>query len=143
MMKIVAAAICGSVFISGCASMNNDGTLREYDLRKKMYEYVDTEMYIELPAVQRQLYKHKEACDVEVVFSKDHMQVHFATILYGPPEATELKDKVMFDLTSYGTGKTSIKGYTYYVANKDLARQFVNVLTDPTTCPQGINAKIK
>lgn len=141
MMKILAAAICGSVVLSGCVNMGNDRTLREYDLRNKIYEYVDTDIYMELPTVQRQLYVHRDACDVEVVFRKDPMQVHFATVLYGPAGVTDLKEQVMFDLTAYTTGKLGIKGYTYYVSNKDLTRQFINILGNPTICPQGIHPK--
>ena len=141
MMKIWAVAIVGSVLLSGCASVDNHGTFREYDLRNERYQYVDTNIHMELPAVQRQLFIHKKACDVEVMFRKDPRQVHFATVIYGPAGSTDLKDQIMFDLTAYTTGKLAIKGYSYYVDNKDLARQFVKILGNPTTCPQGISPK--
>ena len=143
MIKRWAIAIVGVVLVSGCASIENDGALREFDLRKNRYKYIDTDIYMALPAVQRQLYIHKEACDAEVLFRKDPMQVHFATVTYGPAGVSDLKNKVMFDLTAYATGKTAIKGYAYYAANKDLVRQFVRILEKPTICPEGINSKTK
>lgn len=141
MMKIWAAAIVGSILTSGCANVDTQGTFREYDLRVERYKYVDTDVHMELPAVQRQLFVHKKSCNVEVVFRKDPMQVHFATVIYGPAGSTDLKEQIMFDLTAYTTGKLAIKGYSYYVDNKNLARQFVNVLSNPTVCPQGISPK--
>lgn len=140
-MKIALSALLGVFVIAGCAVPQTDGhsrDLREFDLRKSAYLYVDSDIRMDLPTVQRQLYIHREACNVDVVLKKDPVQVHFATVLYGPVGSTELKDQVMLDLTAYATGKLGIKGYTYYAANKNLVKDVVNVLSNPTRCPEGI-----
>ena len=144
-MKTVYGSLLGALVMLGCAAPSaDDGSreLRAFDLRKPAYQYVESEMYMDLPTVQRQLFIHREACDVEVVFRKDPMQVYFASIFYGPVGTTSLREQVMLDLTEYATGKLAIKGYAYYAANKNLARALVGVLNDPTVCPEGISPNL-
>lgn len=144
-MKNVFSVLAGVLILTGCTtpSVNGDpGNLREFDLRESRYMYVDNDVRMDLPTVQRQLYIHREACDVEVVFKKDPMQVHFATVLYGPTGAVTLKDQVMLDLTAYATGKLGVKGYAYYAANKNLVRELIKVLENPTHCPEGIKPNL-
>lgn len=142
-MKVISGMLLGALVMVGCSAPSPDGAsrdLREFELRKSGYQYVDTDIHMDLPTVQRQLYIHREACNVEVIFRKDPRQVHFASVFYGPAGATNLRDQVMLDLTAYATGKLGIQGYTYYVANKALVRSLVQVLESPTTCPEGISS---
>ena len=144
MKKSVVGLVGGVVvFLSGCTALQVDQGLREQDLRQTIYEYVNTETYIDLPTVQRNFFIHRDSCEVNYEFKKDPMQVHFATVIYGPAGTTDLKDQVMLDLTAYATGKLGIKGYAYYADNKQLARQLVQVLSKPTVCPEGISTKIE
>lgn len=141
-MKIILSTLITSALVVGCTAPSLDGGLRESDLRTKNYEYLDDHVYMDLPAVQRQLFIHREACEIDFVFRKDPLQVHFATLLYGPVGVTDLKDQVMLDLTAYATGKLGIKGYTYYNANKKKVRELMAVLGKPTICPEGIVSKV-
>lgn len=144
-MKAVCGILAGALVMAGCvapSTTTGSRELREFDLRKSGYQYVDTDIYMDLPTVQRQLYIHREACEVEVVFRKDPRQVHFASIFYGPAGAENLRDQVMLDLTAYATGKLGIQGYAYYAANKELARSLIQVLENPIICPEGIRPNL-
>lgn len=141
-MKAVFGTLFSAFFMVGCVAPSvESGTreLREFDLRNSNYQYVDSSIYMDLPTVQRQLYIHREACDVELLFRKDPRQVHFASVFYGPAGVTNLRDQVMLDLTAYATGKLGIKGYSYYAENKGLTQSLVEVLENPTVCPGGIS----
>ena len=142
MKKMVLSAVI-AMLTAGCVTTQSTGELREFDLRNSNYKYVDTDTYMDLPTVQRQLYLHREACNIYFELKQDPLQVHFSTLIYGPSSATQLRDQVLFDLTAYTTGKLGIQGYTYYAKNKELARQILQVLSKPTTCPTGISAKTK
>lgn len=138
-MKLLLSGITAIVLLSACASSGSSTGLRPFDLRKERHQYVDTDLRMDLAQVQRQLFIHREACEVEASLVKDPRQVHYATIFYAPAGVNDLKDQVILDLTAYSTGKLGIKGYTYYAANKQLAREVVKVLQDPSMCPAGIN----
>ena len=138
-MKAVLSTVALAVLLAACSTVNTEKGLRPGDLRSTQYQYVDTDLRMELAAVQRQLFIHREVCEVEASLVKDPRQVHYATVFYAPAGASDLKDQVMLDLTAYSTGKLGIKGYTYYAANKQLAREVVRVLQDPSMCPEGIS----
>lgn len=143
-MKAIISLFAALMLLAGCASPDRGKELREYDLRSAgNYEYFQTDIYMDLPTVQRQLFINREHCNVTVQLKKDPMQVHYATVHYAKADASDLKDKVLLDLTAYATGKLSIEAYGYYARNLSLAKEVVRVLGDPTFCPEGIEPKIK
>mgnify|MGYP001247224162 FL=1 len=142
MKKMRLALIALAVGMSGCMATTDTG-LREFDLRKPIYEHHDTPIYMDLPTVQRRLYLHAQVCDIEYSFTKDPLQVHFATVRYGPAGATDLKDQMMLDLTAYATGKLGVVGYSYYAKNAPLISGVLQALAKPDRCPQGIPSKTK
>lgn len=136
-------ALLGVALLAACSTPSGTESMRESDLRQPVHEYLDSHIYMDLPTVQRRLYIHRENCEVNVDFQLDPQQVHFATLVYGPADRTDLKDRVMLDLTAYATGKLAMKGYSYYAANKNMLLQLPQILGKPTTCPDGIQAKTK
>lgn len=140
-MKKTILSVLALSLLGGCAVSENQGQLRESDLRDPLYEYVDRQIYMDLATVQRNLFINRDACHMYFELKQDPLQVHFSTLIYGPEGQTDLREQVMLDLTAYASGKLGIKGYTYYAKNKELARGLVDVLAKPTTCPAGINPK--
>jgi len=140
-VKKVIWSVLALSLLGGCAVSENQGQLREVDLRKPLYEYVDRQTHMDLATVQRNLFIHREACHSSFELKQDPLQVHFSTLIYGPEGVTDLRERVMLDFTAYASGKLGIKGYTYYAKNKALAQGLVDVLAKPTTCPAGIKPK--
>lgn len=127
--------------LAGCADLQSNAGLRQSDLRVSNYKYVNNHIYMDLATAQRQLFIHREACDIDFELIIDPEQVFFATVVYGAAGQSDLKDRAMFDLTAFATGKLDIQGYTYYAENKGLVYAFPEVLNKPTVCPDGINTK--
>ena len=143
-LRICALAMAVTGLLAGCGTGVSDQGLREFDLRSASgYEYFSADRYMSLPDMQHQLFLHRDLCAAEIEFKKDPRQVHFATIYYGPANQGDLKDKVLLDLTAYASGKTAITAYGYKASNKQLARDVLRVLADPSFCPQGIAPKTK
>lgn len=143
-MKITISLLGAVLLVSGCANTDGPRELRDYDLRSsENYRYFQTDLYMDLPTVQRQLFINKEHCDVSVEFKKDPMQVHYATVYYGNADATDLKDKIILDLTAYATGKLSIDAFGYYARNHALAQGVLRVLGEASYCPPGVKPKTK
>lgn len=143
-MKAITSLCISLLTLAGCANTDKAKELREYDLRSSgNYEYFQTDIYMDLPTVQRQLFINREHCEVNLQLTKDPMQVHYATLHYAKADTNDLKDKVVLDLTAYATGKLAIQAYGYYARNQSLAKDVLRVLGDPTFCPEGIKPKIK
>lgn len=142
-MKKIFLPVVLSAGLMGCVTTNNQSVFRESDLRHTAFEYTEANVHMDFASVQRQLFTHREACQIDFDLKKDPLQVHFATLYYGPAGVTDLRDRVMFDLTLYASGKLNIKGYSYRAQNKNLVLGLVPILSKPTVCPDGIETKIK
>lgn len=133
--KIAAIAAMG---LTGCVATapvsEGQSTLRQEQYKKDEYRFYGT-----LAEVQQNLFANQRLCGSEFEWALDPYQIHYATVVYKPQPNTELKDSILFDLTSYASGYVIATVYSYFPMSGKEATQALRILQDPKVCwnPEG------
>ncbi len=128
--KIMAVAAVG---LAGCVATApvDEG---QSTLRQDLYKRDEYRFYASLADVQQNLFANQRLCGSEFEWALDPYQIHYATVVYKPQPGAELKESILFDLTSYGTGYVVATVYSYFPMSGKEATKALRILQDPKVC---------
>ena len=128
--------LVASILLTACAQTMSS-TDSGFALRQESNKHAELILQeMSLPALQRQLYKHREQCPIVFEFTMDPRQVHYATVRYGLAEHTALKEQALIDLKAFSNGKMEVVGYSYYPRQAYLIKAFLEAIEHPERCPE-------
>lgn len=130
--KILLALALGSA-VAGCASTGGAG-VQPQDLRKSVHfvtEVVIGEM--DLPSLQRNLFKHRAACGSAPRFVMHEGETGFASLIETPETPDSYENVVLADLTQFPESMRSpkrviVRVYSYYY-NDDVQQRVDRMLS--------------
>ncbi|MGO3891897.1 MAG: hypothetical protein ACTJHW_13060 [Paenalcaligenes sp.] len=128
--KVIAVAAMG---LAGCVATapmdEGQNTLRQDQYLRDTYRF-----YSSLAEIQQNLFANQRLCGSEFDWALDPYQIHYATVVYKAKPGAEIKESLLFDLTSYGTGYVEAKIYSYLPMSGKEATKALRILQDPKVC---------
>src|SRR5690606_30856697 len=140
-LRLVSVLAIGAL-VSACAAPDGPRNVQPEDLRKSTH-FITERLFgdLDFPTLQRNLFKHRDACGSAPRFVMHEMETGYASLIETAEIPESYENVVMMDLIQYPESfrspkRVALRAYSYYY-NDDVQRRvdrMLAVVQQPGVC---------